>query len=155
MQVLYVVDSLGFRALMRPDTIRYEDARTILVNGERVSVPARAVMADARGSDTLIIELTIDDATGTDTRTPLIERGESAAARMLDRPYFIQMKGTARIRGRLGGVPSRCVARSVTASWGSSRKATPSRRMRDSSNPPVCRPPKPRSPPSRSTSRTG
>jgi hypothetical protein len=102
---LYVVDSLGFRALMRPDTIRYEDARTIVVNGERVSVPARAVMADARGSDTLIIELTIDDATGTDTRTPLIERGESAAARMLDRPYFIQMKGTARIRGRLGGAP--------------------------------------------------
>jgi hypothetical protein len=102
---LYVVDSLGFRALMRPDTIRYEDARTIVVGGERVAVPARAVLTDIRGADTLIIELDIDDATGTDTRTPLIERGESAAARMLERPYFIQMKGRARIRGRLGGAP--------------------------------------------------
>jgi hypothetical protein len=102
---LYVVDSLGFRAVMRPDTIRYEDARTILVDGARIAVPARAVMADIRGADTLVIELEIEDATGTDTRLPLIERGESAAARRLDRPYFIQMKGTARIRGRLGGAP--------------------------------------------------
>lgn len=102
---LYVVDSLGFRTLMRPDTIRYDDRRTIVVNGETVRVPARAVMTDVRGEDTLIVELEIDDATGTDTRTPLIERGETAAARQLDRPFFIQMKGIARLRGRLGGAP--------------------------------------------------
>ena len=102
---LYVVDSLGFRALMRPDTIRYEDARTVVIGGTEVRVPARAVMTDVRGGDTLIVEVEVEDATGTDTRTPLIERGESAAARLLDRPYFIQMKGRARIRGRLGGAP--------------------------------------------------
>jgi hypothetical protein len=100
---LYVVDSLGFRALMRPDTIRYEDRRRIVVNGESIRVPARAVMTDLRGDDTLIVELEIEDATATDTRTPLIERGETAAARQLDSPFFIQMKGVARIRGRLGG----------------------------------------------------
>jgi hypothetical protein len=102
---LYVVDSLGFRALMRPDTIRYEDARTIVIGGVAVRVPARAIMADIRGGDTLVVEIEVDDATGTDTRSPLIERGESEAARELERPYFIQMKGVARIRGRLGGAP--------------------------------------------------
>lgn len=100
---LYVVDSLGFRALMRPDSVQYTDGRTILVDGTPVRVPSRAVMFDVRGRDTLIVELEIDDATGTDTRTPLIERGETAVARGLARPYFIQMKGMARVRGRLGG----------------------------------------------------
>ncbi len=100
---LYVVDSLGFRALMRPDSIRYEEGRTITVNGAAVRVPSRAVMTDIRGEDTLIVELEVEDATGTDTRTPLIERGESEVARQLAFPYFIQMKGIARIRGRLGG----------------------------------------------------
>jgi hypothetical protein len=100
---LYVVDSLGFRALMRPDSIRYEHGRTITVNGATVRVPSRAVMTDIRGDDTLIVELEVEDATGTDTRTPLIERGESEVARQLAFPYFIQMKGIARIRGRLGG----------------------------------------------------
>jgi hypothetical protein len=100
---LYVVDSLGFRALMRPDSIRYEDGRTITVNGADVRVPSRAVMMDIRGDDTLIVELEVEDATGTDTRTPLIERGETEVARQLAFPYFIQMKGIARIRGRLGG----------------------------------------------------
>jgi hypothetical protein len=88
---------------MRPDTILYEDRRTIVVNGESIRVPSRAVMTDLRGEDTLIVELEIEDATATDTRTPLIERGEIAAARQLESPFFIQMKGVARIRGRLGG----------------------------------------------------
>jgi hypothetical protein len=100
---LYVVDSLGFRAFMRPDSIRYEDGRTITVNGAVVRVPSRAVMMDIRGDDTLIVELEVEDATGTDTRTPLIERGETEVARQLAFPYFIQMKGIGRIRGRLGG----------------------------------------------------
>ena len=68
-------------------------------------VPSRAVFADARGNDTLRVELTIEDAVGTDTREPNAECGESLAGRALARPYFIQMKGTARISGRVGGVP--------------------------------------------------
>lgn len=100
---LYLVDSLGFRALMRPDSIRYDDSRTILVDGREVKVPARAVMSDVRGADTLIVELEVQDATGTDTRTPLIERGETLSARAIERPYFIQMKGIARLRGRIAG----------------------------------------------------
>ena len=41
----------------------------------------------------------------TDTRTPQTERGDPLAARGLTRPYFIQMKGIARLSGRVGGVP--------------------------------------------------
>jgi hypothetical protein len=102
---LYVVDSSGFRALLRPRRIRYEDARTILVDGRAVRVPARAWLADARGGDTLEIALEIEDAIGTDTRLPLIEQGNTGAARALRAPYFIQMKGIARLRGRLDGAP--------------------------------------------------
>ncbi len=101
---LYLVDSLGFRALFRPREIRYEDAHTITVGGHRVRVPARALIADARGDDTLRVELVIEDAIGTDTRLPLLERGDISAARTLRTPYFIQMKGLARLTGRLDGV---------------------------------------------------
>ena len=45
----------------------------------------------------------MEDAAVTDTRKPLIERGDASAARALRRPYFVQMKGLARIRGRVGG----------------------------------------------------
>jgi hypothetical protein len=75
------------------------------VNGATVRVPATAEFADARGGDTLIVTLTIDDALGTDTRLPLLERGDATAARRLTRPYFIQMKGRMRIRGRVWGDP--------------------------------------------------
>jgi hypothetical protein len=102
---LYLVDSLGFRAMMRPDTILYRDTRVITVDGDRIAVPGSAVLASIRGEDTLFVELTVDDAVGTDTRGQLVERGETPAARRLAHPYFIQMKGTARIRGRLGGLP--------------------------------------------------
>ena len=102
---VYLVDSLGFRSLFRPQRIDYTDGRTIRVGGRDVRVPSRAVFADARGEDTLRVELTIEDAAGTDTREPNAERGESLAGRGLARPYFIQMKGTALISGRVGGVP--------------------------------------------------
>jgi hypothetical protein len=97
---LYLVDSLGFRALFRPDRIDYEDARTIVVGGREVSVPVRAVMADVRGADTLRVELEVEDAIGTDMRRSA-ERGGRGAS--MPKPYFIQMKGRARLSGRVGG----------------------------------------------------
>jgi hypothetical protein len=62
-------------------------------------------MTDVRGDDTLRLSLTIEDATATDTRADMIERGEGLAARRLARPYFVQMKGTASIAGRIRGTP--------------------------------------------------
>jgi hypothetical protein len=47
----------------------------------------------------------MEDAVATDTRRPLIERGAAAEARLLRRPYFVQMKGRARMSGRVGGAP--------------------------------------------------
>jgi hypothetical protein len=102
---VYLTDSLGFRALFRPHAIAYEDGRTIVIGGREVRVPSRALLADARGSDTLRVELDIEDAIGSDTRTPLIERGDAADARRIARPSFIQMQGRARISGRVGGSP--------------------------------------------------
>ena len=60
---------------------------------------------DARGRDTLRVELLVEDAAATDTRLGLVERGEAAAARQLARPYFVQMKGRLRVSGRAGGAP--------------------------------------------------
>ena len=103
----YLVDSLGFRTVFRPARIDYADDRTIQVGGRPLRVPARATFADVRGNDTLRVELEIEDAAATDTRTPQVERGETLAARALLRPYFIQMKGIARLSGRVGGAPIR------------------------------------------------
>src|SRR5690606_3025566 len=96
---LYLVDSLGFRALFRPRAMSYVDGRTVTVNGETIHVPSSAVLADARGRDTIRVELTIEDAIATDTRGSLVERGETPSARELATPWFVQMKGRARISG--------------------------------------------------------
>lgn len=101
---VYVVDSLGFVALFRPRAVQYEDGRRARVAGGEIPVPSRGVMIDVRGNDTLRLELLIDDATATDTRTPGAERGD-ANARRLERPWFIQMKGRARLTGRVNGRP--------------------------------------------------
>jgi len=103
--VVYVVDSAGFLALFRPRDITYVDGRTTLVNGATIRTPSRAEMVDVRGDDTLRIALSIEDATATDTRGNAAERGEGLASRALARPYFIQMKGTATIAGRIRGTP--------------------------------------------------
>lgn len=100
---VYLVDSLGFRALFRPRVIAYDDAREILIDGRRVRVPARATLADVRGADTLRIDVEVEDAVGTDTRTGLVQRGEDRLAADVARPYFIQMKGMMRLSGRIGG----------------------------------------------------
>jgi len=97
--LVYLVDSLGFRAVFRPRSVAYEDNREIVVDGRTIRVPSRAMFADAHGSDTLRVELNIEDAIGTDTRRQK-ERGDDAAAAI-----FVQMKGTARISGRVAGSP--------------------------------------------------
>ena len=101
----YLVDSLGFRTLFRPTRIAYTDSRLITVDGRPVRVPARATFGDVRGADTLRVELDVEDAVGTNTSRPQPERGETMGGRALERPYFIQMKGLARLSGRVGGVP--------------------------------------------------
>jgi hypothetical protein len=58
-----------------------------------------------RGDDTLRISLSIEDASATDMRRGAVERGDALAARQLARPYFVQMKGTATIAGRIRGTP--------------------------------------------------
>jgi hypothetical protein len=94
---VYVVDSLGFRAVMRPATISYDDGRTTVVDGRTIRVPSRAVFADVRGADSLRVELDIEDAIATDMRQ------QSESIPTFGGPYFIQMKGTATISGRLNG----------------------------------------------------
>jgi hypothetical protein len=104
--LVYLVDSLGFRAVFRPTRVSYDDSREITVDGRGVRVPSRAVFADAHGGDTLRVELSIEDAIGTDTRRQSLgtsdERGDPTGASGR-KPYFIQMKGTARISGRISG----------------------------------------------------
>ena len=100
---LYLVDSLGFRAVFRPSRITYDDARTLRVGGQTIQVPARAILEDARGADTVRVELEVLDAIATDMRASMLERGDPAPAGFLRRPWFIQMQGRARLTGRIGG----------------------------------------------------
>jgi hypothetical protein len=102
---VYLVDSSGFVALFRPREIRYVDGRTTTVGGRSIRTPSTAEMTDVRGDDTLRLSLAIEDASASDTRGDMIERGEGLAARRLARPYFVQMKGTATIGGRIRGTP--------------------------------------------------
>lgn len=102
--LVYLTDSLGFRAVFRPKAITYDDGREIRVGANTIRVPSRATLFEVRGSDTLRIDLTVEDAIGTDTRPARSERGNPLASEK-QRPYFIQMKGTAKISGRVDGVP--------------------------------------------------
>jgi hypothetical protein len=106
--LVYLVDSLGFRAVFRPKLISYEDNRIVPMGATQLKVPSRATFQDARGSDTLRVDIEVEDAIATDTRAgkkaAKKERGDPLGSDK-KRPYFIQMKGTARISGRLDGVP--------------------------------------------------
>ena len=95
---LYLVDSLGFVGLYRPKQIEYTDDRVVEIDGRRLRVPARATMRDARGADEVVVELSIDDAAATDTKQGANGRPGSQGAR-----YFVQLKGTARLTGRIAG----------------------------------------------------
>jgi hypothetical protein len=101
--LVYLTDSLGFRAVFRPRAISYDDNREIRVGANTIRVPSHATLFDARGADTLRIDVTVDDAIGTDTRPARSERGNPLASAK-PHPYFIQMKGSARISGRVDGV---------------------------------------------------
>jgi hypothetical protein len=102
---VYLIDRAGFLAAFRPRTIRYDDARTTTVDGRTIRTPAVAEMVDVRGGDTLRVTLRIEDASATDTRDATMKRGELLPAGRLSRPYFVQMKGTATIAGRIRGTP--------------------------------------------------
>ena len=106
--LVYLVDSLGFRAVFRPKLVAYTDSASVRVAGGQLHVPSRAMFEDTRGKDTLRIDITIEDAIATDTRPGKAvkegERGDPLGSQKR-RPYFIQMKGTARISGRLDGQP--------------------------------------------------
>jgi hypothetical protein len=100
---VYVTDDRGFLALFRPRVIQYNDARIVRTAAGSIAVPATADLFDVRGTDTLQLRLTIDDAVATDTRIGLAERGEGNYARGLARPWFVQMAGEAYLRGRIRG----------------------------------------------------
>ena len=102
---VYIVDKHGFLALFRPRAIQYVDGATTRVASGSIRTPSRAEMVDIRGTDTLRLTLAMEDASATDTRIGLVERGDALAARKLARPYFVQMKGTATITGRIRGTP--------------------------------------------------
>ena len=102
---VYLVDSSGFLAVFRPRAIAYVDGRTTRVGGATIRTPSTAELIDVRGADTLRLSLAIEDATATDTRGANAERGDGLTARGLLRPYFVQMKGTATISGRIRGTP--------------------------------------------------
>ncbi|HYW30028.1 MAG TPA: hypothetical protein VE869_00880 [Gemmatimonas sp.] len=100
---VYVTDSTGFVALFRPSRIEYTDGRTVVTTDGRLRMPSVARLIDVRGADTLDLLIAIDDAVATDTRLAGAERGESGPSRELARPWFVQMAGTATLRGRVRG----------------------------------------------------
>ena len=106
--LVYLIDSLGFRAVFRPKMISYQDGRTIRLGSTTLRVPSHATFSDVRGEDTLRVDIEIEDAIATDTRprrpAKEAERADPLASEKAH-PFFIQMKGTARISGRLEGVP--------------------------------------------------
>jgi hypothetical protein len=104
---VYVIDSLGFRAVFRPKLISYEDNRTIRSGETILHVPSRAWFSDVRGDDTLAVDISIEDAIATDTRPRAGREGARGDPLGTEKahPYFIQMKGTARISGRIDGQP--------------------------------------------------
>jgi hypothetical protein len=106
--LVYLIDSLGFRAVFRPKLVSYEDDRTLRSGATTLRVPSRATFSDIRGGDTLRVDISIEDAIATDTRPRrAVREGDRSdpLGSEKSRPFFIQMKGTARISGRIDGTP--------------------------------------------------
>jgi hypothetical protein len=78
------------------------------VRSTTLRVPSHATFSDVRGEDNLRVDIEVEDAIATDTRPRRAvregERGDPLASEKAH-PFFIQMKGTARISGRLDGAP--------------------------------------------------
>lgn len=108
---VYLVDSLGFAGIFRPQRISYEDGREMRVAGRTIRTPRRALLFDARGADTLRIELEIEDAVA----TPM--RGRRPSAASAGSRVFIQMKGQATLSGRLAGRPLMGAGTGFFESW--------------------------------------
>lgn len=105
---VYLVDSLGFRSVFRPRRIEYTGSRTVDGGGAgTVRAPTMAHLVDVRGADTLDLWLDIEDVTASDTRGDLVRRGQGAYASTVRTPWFLQMKGRARLTGRAGGAAIR------------------------------------------------
>jgi hypothetical protein len=95
---LYLVDSQGFVGLYRPANIEYTDDLTVRVDGRMIRVPSRASMRDERGDDQVTVTWEAEDAAATDIRSSSRGRPGSSGRR-----YFVQLKGTARLAGRIAG----------------------------------------------------
>ena len=108
---VYLVDSLGFAGIFRPQRITYEEGREVRVDGRTIRMPRRALLFDARGADTLRIELDIEDAAA----TPM--RGRRRDAPSANSRVFIQMKGQALLSGRLSGRPLNGTGAGFFESW--------------------------------------
>jgi hypothetical protein len=93
---VYLIDSLGFKAVLRPASISYVDGRTTKVGSKEIKVPSHATFVDVRGNDSLRVDLSIEDAIATETR-------QSNGLPSFGGPYFIQMKGIATISGKIAG----------------------------------------------------
>ena len=93
---VYLIDSLGFKAVLRPASISYVDGRMTRVGSKEIKVPSQATFIDVRGNDSLRVDLSIEDAIATETR-------QSNGLPSFGGPYFIQMKGTATLSGKIAG----------------------------------------------------
>jgi hypothetical protein len=98
---VYIVDSLGFVAVFRPRDIEYAGDSLTRFGGTTMYVPTRAVFRDARGDDSIRVELTVEDAIATDLRSP--NSNAPSGMGTVRKPFFVQMKGTMRLHGRVGG----------------------------------------------------
>ncbi len=87
---LAVVDSLGFRQVLRFRRIRCEGARPAAGAAGAVA-PARFRLDAARGADTVHLAVVIADALATRMRAEGLDR------------HFLQMRGRFTVRGRIGG----------------------------------------------------
>jgi hypothetical protein len=85
-----VIDSLGVRQILRFRSIRYAGSRPA-GSGGRVSAPTRFDIAAARGSDSVRLDVHVEDV--------LVSRMGSAG---LDR-HFLQMRGRFGLTGRIAG----------------------------------------------------
>lgn len=87
---LTVVDSSGVKQVLRFNQIRYRGARPTKASADRIS-PERFDLVATRGSDTLALQVKVEDAHGTEMRSSGFHR------------VFLQMRGRFSLSGKLLG----------------------------------------------------